>query len=568
MGLWAGVPWGCAEASGNPPVLAAWPAGEITIDGKLDDWPATAKGVAAAGEGVRVRVAWDARGLILGVAMSLGPREAADWGAVSGGPRIRLIAGGEEQGRIIPEPRPGRRSIAIVDTGTTGVCVYRIGAGVGQHLGALAGPAAAVRAGDTFRLEAVIGWDAVASAPEPGRWSRLAVEVWLSPDEAGPIWTWPGRSGFGPRTGHLLVAQHLGFWICPQRYVVEKGDSLLLAAECSEDGAPLEVLARPATTDGRGVLPDAEARTLRTDVLTLSAGPQTVQAATDDLAPGAYVVQATAGGEDEPVPSMPAALLVLEREHREELEPGEADATPLARAAAGLRNRVLVRWAVDAAGLPAGARIGLRAPEGWTAAQTEMREAPGFVACWSRQASALPAAGEAGADFSVQEALPPGEVVRFVYGDSLEGAMAPRAATTEERPAGRFELVISSGAEVRRIGPEGLAVPILPASPRRLRVHAPAKVKVGRPFAVTLEAVDRFDNTTPSYRGKVLLRAEGPAGEVKDAVKEPVLERDKWSEGRLNVEGAARLDEPGIYRLQAWAPHGALEGESQEITAE
>ena len=571
--LIAMVCWGAALSasgdpppSGYPPVLVALPAPQpLAVDGRCDEWAEPALELSSPAGTARVFLGWNHRGLVLGLRLPAHATDRAAWGAISGGPRVRLICGGREESGVAPPPRPGRRSITVVDTGAVRTSAYRLMAPVGEDVGALPGAAVAKWDAAGFDLEAVIAWEAAASAPTPGRWSRLRLEIQRSPGDVAPTWVWPSATA-GPDTGHLLVADRLRFWAWPQRYAIEHGEPVPLDASCSGDGVPLEVAAVPATTEEGEPPLRPDRRRLDTGSAKLAAGSQVVSAATDPLPPGSYFLLATAGEGEDAVASVPAPLLVREREQLPALAAGQAQAIPWWAVMAGVPTRVLIRWSVDAPGLPTGAQVELHAPAGWTSAQVANREASGFVSAWTTDANRLAPTPSPGACFVTRAPVAAGEVVQFVYGDSPQGALTPQKATEPGAVPGAFSLTVRIGSAAERtVAGEGLGLPVQPGSPAVLNVRAPTQAKAGRPFSLDLTVADRFGNRLTSYTGSVSLSAVGPEGQ---SVAAELPASARWlpdSRGHLSLESAVRFDRPGRFRIRAWAPRAALRGESDEI---
>ncbi len=153
-------------------------------------------------------------------------------------------------------------------------------------------------------------------------------------------------------------------------------------------------------------------------------------------------------------------------------------------------------------------------------------------------------------------ALRAGDQIKLVYGAGPAGAMADALAEKNSR---FWFAVDGDGDGFRVFLKDSPGIDVLPGTPSQLRITLPSVVRPGRPFRITIAALDLYANTGYPFQGKISLITT-PAG-IELKLEEPVIfvASDR---GRKTFEAIVR--EPGVIRVRAASEDG-LVGESNPM---
>ncbi len=203
---------------------------------------------------------------------------------------------------------------------------------------------------------------------------------------------------------------------------------------------------------------------------------------------------------------------------------------------------------------------------GWSRPQVEAPSAPGYcTVTTSATACELDIGGDPQRYYVValvaQGALAEGDTVAFVYGDT-QGGSHPQAAAKADTYAERFQefLFKTDGdgdgvyGEIR--SQPGFRIKSLPAS--GLWINAPRLVRPGRPFEVSVAALDPLSNRDLEYEARLEVRAE------PDGISAPRHVSLRPEDGGARRFQAA-VHQPGLYSITVEDHQRGLTAESCPI---
>jgi hypothetical protein len=147
-------------------------------------------------------------------------------------------------------------------------------------------------------------------------------------------------------------------------------------------------------------------------------------------------------------------------------------------------------------------------------------------------------------------ALRAGDQIKLVYGAGPAGAIAD--AFTEKNS--RFWFAVDGDGDGFRVFLEDSpGIDVLSAPPSQLRVTLPSVVRPGKPFRITIAALDPRANTGYPFEGRITLTSTPTELELELA--EPVIfvASDR---GRKTFEAIVR--EPGVIRVRAESENGLI----------
>ena len=153
-------------------------------------------------------------------------------------------------------------------------------------------------------------------------------------------------------------------------------------------------------------------------------------------------------------------------------------------------------------------------------------------------------------------ALRAGDQIKLVYGAGPAGAIAD--AFAEENS--RFWFAVDGDGDGFRVFLEDSpGIDVLPAPPSQLRITLPSVARPGKPFRITIAALDPRANTGYPFEGTITLTSTPTEFELELA--EPVIfvASDR---GRKTFEAIVR--EPGVVRVRAESENGLI-GESNPM---
>ena len=228
-----------------------------------------------------------------------------------------------------------------------------------------------------------------------------------------------------------------------------------------------------------------------------------------------------------------------------------------------------VEWTAGPDGLAEGGGVVLQVSPfwGWSPPQISRPGMPGFTTLACSDPSARFDLTEGGVPMTVVARLASGRLeagatVAFVYGDSTRGG--PGSLSRTDRYAERFERLLiktdGNGDGWFEPPPGQPTLRILPGPPAGLAVRAPALVAPGQEFVVGVAALDRLGSWTelPEGRLRLELRRLATGGGERVSGPQPWGDQDVGP-GRRLLERPMRLDEPGLYRIEAWLTAGERE---------
>ncbi len=153
-------------------------------------------------------------------------------------------------------------------------------------------------------------------------------------------------------------------------------------------------------------------------------------------------------------------------------------------------------------------------------------------------------------------ALRAGDQITLVYGAGPAGALADALAEKNSR----FWFAIDGDGDGFRVFlKDSPGIDVLSAPPSQLRVTLPSVVRPGRPFRITVAALDPRANTGYPYEGRIALTAAPAEIELELAESVTLVGSDR---GRKTFEAIAR--ETGVVRVRAQSEDGIV-GESNPM---
>jgi hypothetical protein len=153
-------------------------------------------------------------------------------------------------------------------------------------------------------------------------------------------------------------------------------------------------------------------------------------------------------------------------------------------------------------------------------------------------------------------ALRDGDQIKLVFGAGPAGALADALAEKNSR----FWFAVDGDGDGFRVFLEDSpGIDVLSAPPSELRITLPSVARPGKPFRITIAALDPHANTGYPFEGRVALTSTPAESELELA--EPVIfvASDR---GRKTFEAIVR--EPGIVRVRAESDAGLI-GESNPM---
>jgi len=153
-------------------------------------------------------------------------------------------------------------------------------------------------------------------------------------------------------------------------------------------------------------------------------------------------------------------------------------------------------------------------------------------------------------------ALRAGDRIELVYGAGPAGALADALAEKNSR---FWFAVDGDGDGFRVFLKDSPGIDVLSAPPAILVITLPSVARPGKPFRVTIAALDSSANAGYPFEGEVEFSSapEGPRLELAEPVKFAAADQ-----GRKTVEGIVR--EPGVVRVHVKSTSG-IEGDSNPI---